>query len=600
MRKEDNKEPAAAGTSASEKAQIGMLLQRIRPDKDQQLVEEIARSDMKADEKIRKIMGVDQKLSEMEGALDMKPNPVEVKVEKKPFSMEEVAKKNRRLIKVRQKKEKYFQFLFKHFLKIREFGKKSGLISSSFFPPRVWINPEYKKVVLPGFQNDSAILIRALKPLLQTGWIFLEKTEYNLLVQFRKLCESILNAAPENKQKTGVLELFREVERRFLVCQYQPEFAPIIIDSIIMLMKRSKRNDHDIQEALFHLRRLLTANTANPSLFDFLLVLNMAEYKKFLEFKEILQLVPGILISNFRYECDPQTQVEIDQYIEKNEAKIDELVARKMEIDKVERFMKRFVGEGSSGGDDIDFRLLRQLYDYGSRTGKTGFSQDQNALPVFAQNLFLQFTDNLDPLMGDKVEVEGFGPIRIFEKDMFKREFGVMQTMIHHLSQESFNSPHLSRERLYQIKYPHKDTNPSQGEASIFKALTSISDIVLEIGKKVGAVCMIYQEQPDGAANKGGIEPVSQAVIDRGYYSVPYWNKKIQIKGYFDGQTVEGALGQIASISFLIACFFYDDNMQSALSDRRSYIEEIQAIKKVLKRVADPAVYETIHRKYPF
>ena len=100
--------------------------------------------------------------------------------------------RNRRNIKSFHTQASFFRFLFFEYKHIRNFGNVSHIFFPNIFPPGIQLSKDVCTTFTKYLQPWSVSIFKTTTHIIKTGWPYLNKKEYNLIVVLKKLCEKIV------------------------------------------------------------------------------------------------------------------------------------------------------------------------------------------------------------------------------------------------------------------------------------------------------------------------------------------------------------------------------------------------------------------------
>ncbi|OHD53958.1 MAG: hypothetical protein A2Y33_12365 [Spirochaetes bacterium GWF1_51_8] len=565
---------------------IAKLLQKKRDPKASAKVQEIISSAVPIEEKLARIELIDN----------------EELLKKKKIVTSEAAGALLCTIKKPLKKNSVFIYILRDFGRIKEFGKNTGLLNASIIPPKVTIVSKEIMPFLASLQRDVAIMLPILDFVLEIGWMSLEKTDYNLIAVYKKLCEAIQRVTFTNLSSRGLLESFREVELYFLLCNYMPEYPEIIIASIRGVLRSNQKPEGKVAAATTISRRLLSQSAASQPLYHLIMAMNIAEYRKFFTLKDLILLQPQCVISNFDYDCGDDVRARIRQFVNDNSHMLDTLMREKYDIDKVRRFLREYTlrSQNSDDTERYNFDVIEDFYDTKKPGSSYRFSQDKENMALFALNFFTRFLEEFEDYLIDRVPVEDFGLVKVFDSECFGLEVNKIRNTLQKLSKIVFSCGHLNRMRYYQFKQINRETSPTPQELAAIQHIGELTDIGVDLGEKLGHLMVNHQFDSKLAVAPENIRPIEPSFISNNSFSLPYWEKKINFDGYLKGMVFRDSLSRIASLAFLAGLYFYNSHLYALLEKEKKIDQAIFDIRDRLEKVTDVITMEKLKNKYAF
>jgi hypothetical protein len=329
----NNEKNLSTGEEANLYIELGLLLQKTRDAEDSYQVQKIVHSSLPLQEKIERIRKIDNKLL----SSDTKKNSVISDedllrlIRRKGIITEEAAKNNQQFLVPKFLRSGIINYFFREYRKLKKFEKETKIIEVSLFPPRVLISRWVGKSIIPSMQRDANNILSHLNFVLEVGWIILNKLEYNLIKQFKLLCEDIvLSSFLFQSNKEQMFDKFQKLQKLFLACHYQKEYPYIIESSIKSVLKTYNRPADRIDNIIYSTRNLLLMDK-KPSFFNLVLAFNMVTYRRYFEIHNLIQVTDLGVINTFDFECPEKVRENINDFINKNEKKC----VKKIEMSQV-------------------------------------------------------------------------------------------------------------------------------------------------------------------------------------------------------------------------------------------------------------------------
>ncbi len=565
---------------------IAKLLQKKRDAKANAKVQEIIASGIPIEEKLARIELIDN----------------EELLKKKKIITPQAAEALLSTIKKPIRRNGFFIYMMRDYRRIREFGKATGLLNASLIPPKVGINVKEILPLLGSFQRDVAIILPIIDFVLESGWMILDKNDYNLIAEFKKLCEAIKQVIVTSMSPRALLDAFSAVETYYLLCNYMPEYPEIIISSIRHVLRSNQRPEGKIAAATTIARRLLQQSAGSQPLFHLIMSLNMAEYRRFLTLKDLILIQPQGVISNFDYNCGDDVKCRIQQFIRDNSSNLDILMKEKFDVEKVRRFLREFSQRSQSPDDNerYDFQLIETFYEPKKPGTQYRFAQDKDNMAAFAMNFFSRYLDEFEDFLIDRVPIDDFGLVKVFDSECFSLEVNRIRNTLGKLSKLVFACPHLTRQRYFLFKQINRDISPSPQELAAMQFAEELTDIVITVGEKIGHIIMNHQFDPNLVVIPDNLRPIEPAFSSQNAFSLPYWEKKIQFDGYLKGMVFRDALSRVPSLGFLSGIYFYNSHLHALLEKEKKIDNAIFEIRERLEKVTDVITMEKLKNRYAF
>ncbi|MFP4363772.1 MAG: hypothetical protein ACLFR1_07860 [Spirochaetia bacterium] len=289
-------------TEAEAHITLGNLLRKKRGANDENRVAEIVNSNRSIKDKIRLIQAVDAKA---QGG-SAKPQKNETPV----------YEKNRYRIKLPVTAAGFFEYLFKEYKQIKDFGKKSHIYSTRLFPPKVQLNPEVISFLTGYIQKTALDLLPLLEEVHNIGWRHLTKRQYNLVGLFYKLVHKIAYKQFQllSVKDRNIIESLKTIENTFLVLHSHDSLIPDLIRSLQIYLEKSENDDFAQMAVTGFVERILKKDVTVPCFYYFIQGCNLIKYRKYLELHNMIKKEAGQVINTDDFECSPAIKAEIRQF----------------------------------------------------------------------------------------------------------------------------------------------------------------------------------------------------------------------------------------------------------------------------------------------
>jgi hypothetical protein len=501
------------------------------------------------------------------------------------------AKKIQSSIKLKFSKNSIIHFLFSDLKKIRKFFKRSKIIKSSYIPPRIRLDKEILNNFGIQLQKDAIELTRTLKPILKIAWFHLDKREYNLINQFNELCKRCIsiNFPQLNFNDENLLDKVRIFEKQYIACLYKARYPEIIKSCVIYILEKYPTWDVIPSRIAYLIDILLSQDITRPTLYNFILALNMIKYRRFFEFRELLSSSFNHVINNFDFDCGDKIKTEINTHIDKTLNNLLSLLKEREEINKFKRFLPL------NDDDSFDFKVVEDFYEEANSAKNLSFAADKENAILFVVNFFETFLRIYGKFLNGPIEIENAEKVEIFSFDYFQFEIDKIKFLLKKLAKYKYSYPNLSIDEVMQFKATQKVG--SSPEIEIVQALLELKDISIAIGQKL---IEIERKHNPALAHDDSTELKSlnpSTVIGQSLV-IPYWNKNIQSPQFLQGQSIFKVILDVISLCLLMGILLYDDEIKLTVIKSNRINSEIQRNKKILERIANVVQYRKLKQRY--
>ncbi len=501
------------------------------------------------------------------------------------------AKKIQSKIKLKFNKNSIFHFLFFDLKKIRKFFKRSRIIKSNYIPPRIRLNKEILSNFGTRLQKDAIELSKTLKPILKIAWFHLDKREYNLINQFNELCKRCIsiNFPLVNFNDENLLDKFRILERQYITCIYKARYPEIIKSCVIYILEKYPNWDVVPSRISYLIDIFMSQDITRPSLYNFILALNVAKYRRFFDFRELFSSSFNHVINNFDFDCGDKIKTEINSHIDKTLNNLLSLIKEREEINKFKRFLPL------NDDDSFDFKAIEDFYEEANKDDNLKFSTDKENAILFVVNFFETFLRIYGKYLNGQIEIENDEKVEIFSFDYFQFEIDKIKFLLKKLTKYKYSYPHLSLDEFLRLKAPQNVG--SSPEVEIVQTSLELKDISIAIAKK-----LIEIERKHNPAivleDNTKLQSLNPSNILEQSLVIPHWNKNIQTPQFLQGQSVFKVLLDIISLCLLMAVQLYDDEIKLTVLKSNRINSEIQRNKKILERIANVVQYRKLKQRY--
>lgn len=558
---------------------LGNLLRGERNQKKQLSVEKVMHSNLSIQEKIKRIRKVDRSGEERpyKEKILQRGNGVILKDRKR-----KQAKKAGVEIKASHNPRSYLSFLFKEYRNVRAFGKKTHIFVSVLFPPMVRLNKDLGTFFAKYLQPAAAELLEILNPVLEIGWLYLHKFDYNLISVLKKLCRKINspNFKLLNYKDRKLINRLRSLENLFLMLQYRSGYSERIISASDTVLNKDPDFEADPNKIPGLVRKILAKEVMLPSLYNFLLGLNMLKYYRFFTLSELIRRNSGEIIDSSDFDCEPKIYDKIQSYIKESTQKLQLLHEKKREILKLRVFLP------TNENGEADFSRLQFFYDAFQSENKYHYVKDKENIVLFTPRFLRLFVHTFENLLNGKVHLLKVGKVEIFSKAFFQIEFSKLPYLIKKMEKLAFSYPTFSRSRYLLIK--STNAGAIAIEAELMHVIEECLEHLLGIGKKLSGVLSLREKI---GSSEGKSEPLDTIILRGKPFRLPYEEKVIKSGTITNGRTVLEALIMAISMSFLMSIFLNDRNTTSLLIREQEIDQNIRSKLEILERIADPETY---------
>ena len=587
---------------SSEYLRMSELLKKERPPDAIGLIRKVLDANVSLEEKIRRIEAIDTQevFTDLESS-NLSDDEVRRIIKKNNVFTNETAEKNIDRIKMKVFRTPYLLFVVRDFLKVRDFGKRTGVVTSVFFPPTVSVKFGEFRNFITQLKKDAEELLPILKFVLDKGWVYLDKTDYNLIATFNILCEIIHGyKVPQGKKEAPfLLEKMKNVESYFLACHYQDDYPELILAGIRTVLTKQNRHRSHTELSHFLTRRILAEDRTGFCLYNLVLGMNMAKLRRYLRLGDLVHYEPGGVVNTFDYNCPQKIRERISVYINDQIQVWKNLNAEKNEIEKINSFLRPHTRVGENGYRSHDYKPLSDFYDLRRGGEQFHFSRDRENIAHTATNFFNLYLRDFENLLTGKIKTETYGETAVFKPDFFQFEVDQLRLFSRKLAESLYSCPYLAYDEFRAFKNLDREKNPSPPQLTLVQNIDALAETVTGIGRKTGSVCQRQNRNAVWPEESGAVtapQPLEISSLRLPEISSPLFPKRVLDEGYMKDRTVIDALSDLTSLSLLAGLFFCNTRLYAMLDREFRIAEGIREARKNLERVADAVTLEKIRK----
>jgi len=489
--------------------------------------------------------------------------------------------KNRRSIKPFHTQASYFRYLFLEYRKIRYFGNVTHIFLPRIVPSGIQLSRDVGTTFTTYLQPWSVELFEILSSVLSTGWRYLDKKEFNLLVVLKKLCEKIVKtdfSLPDLKNR-NLLEKYRSLEMLFLVLHYRQDYPEILISALKRALKKVP-DIKDSQSVVLLVRRIINRDDELPSLYNFLLGLNMLKYRRYFEINDLIHANSGEVVSEEVFECEGETYHEINQCIAESRKELLSLQKKLLEI----QHLKQYLPLDEKG--EIDYKIIEYFYESNEQRKKCSFTEDLEDVVGLSARLLGLFVNSFENILNGKIYIPGVGNVELFARSFFQVDLTKLKYIIEKLGKITYYlESHFTFEQYLALLQPRKVVHRYEAEA---KQLIDEGLVLLhDMGNKLERILRL---RTPGEIGTEEYEPLEPALLNGRYFHLPFEGRIIRYRNKLGGKTVLEALSFIVRVCYLICMFFHKPDVYGLLAEEEALKENIESKLLLLGRIAKPEI----------
>ena len=594
----NQKAPESVQPEAQRQLQILDLIKKKRSPEDDIRVHEVIASQLKLEEKIEEICKIDHPETPAPIANKEKaPEPQLPSMELIRIDNREYIRQNMRMMQKNMPRNKLIRYILYDYWRLRSYGKRMHLFSAMIFPPKVLLDRSISEYVL-AIQTETAKVLPLVYFAAEIGWLHLGKFEYNLLTKLKEFCEAIMRIDTVPVKKHIPAERFNDLRRALLACHYDEAYPTMIVNSLTTALNQYANTKPRSEIAGNIAYNLMAESSGTPCPYSLVIAAAMAQYRRFIKLRDLINTVDGGVISDYDFDCDDKTRAKIDAHIYMLTKKIETLLDERKKVEQVNFFVNQFVPSINAERGSYDFHLLVEFYEAGAGVEKYQFMRDNDEVAIFVINYFKRFFTEFEMLLSDAVEVEGEGMLRLFSFEIANTEITYIKNELHALNKKIFSCPCLSRKRFMMLKDKNQPEVPSPEEAFVLHIVDELNHVMTAFGEKIGGICLGHSKEPTPGEEHRILKLIDPSVFIGKRFELYYWNRMILSPGYMRGKTLGRVLNNIASLCFLFPLYFLDRKLFSFIDKEREIQDKLGLAKEELAHAANPSAYNGIKNKY--
>ena len=495
---------------------------------------------------------------------------------------------DRKTLKPLIRRASFFSFLFTERRKIKIFSSESGIIKINSFSTKLLLNPMILKIFPENIHNVAKELLKSLKIILDNGWFYMEKRDYNLIVLLNKLCREVsqVNFNKFDPKSPDLIDRIPAVELLFLILNYEPGDIRELLYAVDTVFNTDPSKRDLQKETSVNIHKLLDKDLMRPSLYNLIIGLNIIKTKTYLEL-ENLQKPSLQLIDIHDYNCSPKTRDKIDEFLRKLEKGIQPYLEHEKEVYRLHAFIP------TNGKGVVDYSLLQHFYDTVHDSRKISFNANKDNIIKFIINLGAAFLISFREILSELVELERGQKARLFAQTIFGQDILRIEFNLGKLDKIQTILPNFPTSRALFIK--KSISGAIESEADAVRVIYEITSTMAAIGKRIAH---ILQRALPQSYDKTETKEILFFSFDDVTYTIPYENQKIIPEGFLKGYSVKEALFQIAGVCYQTGAFVKHGELSDLLAKEKQIHDEIRIKIKQYKRIAHEKVYEAFVGKY--
>jgi hypothetical protein len=566
---------------------LGSLLNKGRSPLKQEAVDAVRLSSASLREKIERIEHIDGVSERYTPEETPRPAPAHRPPENDDLSVQlddeehnelrQAAAHRQKLIRP-QTENRFLPYLVREYPKIKKFGATCGVLEPRF-PFRFTLSKRALGTIaadLERIQLPSSVA--ALEQVIQNGWRFLEKFEYNCILVLEEYCRTlaVVDFPTLHRSDRLLLHRFKDLERLYLLLQ-DPRVRSGVFSG---LEKAASENPHgaiQMMKCESRARALLAETSGHPTVGNLILGLTMIRWRRFFRLSELADYSVGGLVCRTFFNCPDKVHLAINAFIETREVRLRTLIRERARLAREIDFFP-LDQRGRVNYEDLIGFYNRKFDPDNSGSWKRDGEQVLFFLVRIIDLFINKFRFVLETLRG----------LKPADGAAFGVDFDRLAFAEKRLERHTFLYGSISRSRYLEIRETNKTATEIEAEA--FSIVADLLAHLHSIARRVSFHLSLPTETAD-AGIAGAEVPVESGKVEPDDQSVPVMEKPEE-KSW--GDTPRYA----AAIAYGIGLYLADPALTGFLKHETPLKEEFEAIMQTLKRIAPTRIYNDILKAY--
>ncbi len=509
--------------------------------------------------------------------------------------------RNRRHLKRGIAANSLMNYMLYDFWKLRKYGHQTGLIESHLFFRLSMATGLGERLERSINQEIVIPLAARLDIILERGWLYLNKWDYNLIALLRSLCREVDKTGfmKLNVSSRNAAELFRNVEPHFLVFYHRPQIVKSLLDILSYAHDNMEQVKFAYRETRILVERLLLFGVARPSLAQVILSANMVVSRRYISMTDLIENVEEPLISDQHYDVDERIHGEIYRYLDDLDKKLAAQYGGYQQMSGLRYFFPRLDSQTPDIGGLQTF-LTRKI----GPERKTAYAEMYSNLPSYVIDFTNAWIKAFETLLCRQPLIEQKGPVHLFSPALFSDYFSKLKYNVDQIERLRTQLPFFQIRRYLDLtnkggRSSSYGEKANKAETQLLNFLDdninlfrSLKDILYRLAVGFAAGGENHKDNRiEGEDNRG--LPTGNQEIFR------YAERRILADGWVNGLTVKEAVRNVIVLINLYLYELHEDNVVAELEDETKMRAVISNLIQLAERIANPDQIQRIRRKYP-
>jgi hypothetical protein len=329
-----------------------------------------------------------------------------------------------------------------------------------------------------------------------------------------------------------------------------------------------------LQPVLEAFHKILEFNGSTPSLYNILLGLNMAKYRRYLSMGDLLCTDLGALINTTDFACPPEVKERIRALIADGRRRLEELRKQQENTMRIKAFLS--LDESAA----VSFEPLRRLYEQ-QHTSVPGYvlAADAADAALCAPRLFDILDRTYTPLLNGQIDIEEIGAVSLFTHDFFQLEF----SRIRRITARVWDSGDVKVPLSRLVDLQHSAKGIKDVEIEILRQVNEGIEVLLEMANKIETV--LKTRRKSQGRQSGPLDPM---ILHGKKFSIPHEKRRIVSTGILRDKTVAQALREFVGLCLTIAVYWHYPPIHTPLEEEPRQSKELKSQLELLDRLAGP------------
>ncbi|MBI4978420.1 MAG: hypothetical protein HZC28_13150 [Spirochaetes bacterium] len=481
-----------------------------------------------------------------------------------------IVKERRRSIGITPHRAGFWSYLFYEWGRIRRFADEYDIVTCRLFPPRVRFSAHARDFFSTRVAVSAAALMPHLERIACEGWRIITKSDYNLLMEFRRLCSALVDAGKVLREDTGgdFAALLERAVAPYLLCHHDENYADAIPKAAAAVLIKL-----DAQRAGYVtmlIRELLFPATQGSSLALLITGLFTVKLRRLTIIDDLIDRSVIGVISNFRFDCPPDVAPAIDAHMNTLFERLATLIERRERTAD----LRGYIGYTVNKGADLSaFTEFLRLCD----SKHAGTADTVAAAVTTAREILIRYT----PFLCGDIILDGGSRAALFTQEIFKPEVDALRKSL-----DALEYHHVSFSKAPPA--PGTPEKAPPGETTS-QAVRTMAGTLYEIAERLARIYRYAEPSTETIPL-----PVTLSAFETPDIKLPYAEQQLAMQNIPAGRTVHETVQHLAKICYQAAFFFGDDRVVSLVDGEISIGDDIANVKKEIELIASPLQYRAI------